>query len=80
MIALIMGLLWHVAVGLEIQVLGIRDRWGLTALVLFATSYIGARVVRTLAVSPDAAIYYALGSMVGGLLSKMLMRRFKSDD
>lgn len=72
-----LGMLWHVAVGLEVQVLSLSGRWALTAAVMFFTSYLGARVVQTLALSPDMALGYATGSMIGGLASKVLMDRLK---
>ena len=72
-----LGALWHIAIGLEVQVLGLSGRWVLTAVVMFCTSYLGARVIQTIALSPDMALGYAFGSMLGGLVSKVLMDRFK---
>lgn len=75
MVVFCLGMLWHLAVGFEIQVLGLRGRWVLTALVMFLTSYLGATVIRSIAVDPSMALPYAVGSMLGGLMSKALMRR-----
>jgi len=70
-------MLWHIAVGLEVQVLNLSGRWVLTAVVMFYTSYLGATVIQTISVSPDMALTYACGSMLGGLAAKALMQRFK---
>jgi len=72
-----LGMLWHIAVGLEVQVLNLSGRWALTAVVMFCTSYLGARVIQTISVSPDMALAYACGSMLGGVAAKALMQRFK---
>ena len=70
-------MLWHMAIGLEVQVLNLSGQWWLTAAIMFGTSYLGAKVIQTIALSPDMALGYAFGSMIGGMVSKVLMERFK---
>jgi len=70
-----LGLVWNLAIALEVQVLSRPGRYFPTAAIVFCSSFVGACTVQSLALGRDVALVYACGATLGALVAKMAMHR-----